>query len=290
MSSPHHTLSPHKCCLAKTKAPGECMEDKWRRLREGLGRTWRGEDAAWRAAEAVEERAKVERKALKERLWEAAVQHSATAVAPLQIAKPSRQMTVAGPSIPGCRASRVQDPCTRCHNKSTLCILGAAKGKTMACEACCHMKASCSWSKKMTRETQKQKQVQQSEETEDVEMVEVSKDDKDDKDDKVQLHFAVLPHLVEDHWDTLRALMMMLDKLSMDFLTFQQDLWDLGVTMLRVMEALANELQRLNDLKEEEMGKSKGKGKEKAKEEFRRARTDDDGDTEMGRAGPSSLV
>ncbi|KAG6326356.1 hypothetical protein ID866_12733 [Astraeus odoratus] len=31
-------------------------------------------------------------------------------------------------------------------------------------------------------------------------MVEVSKDN---EDDEVWLHFVVLPHLVEDHWDTL---------------------------------------------------------------------------------------
>ncbi|KAG6327460.1 hypothetical protein ID866_11629 [Astraeus odoratus] len=58
----------------------------------------------------------------------------------------------------------------------------------------------------------------------------------------------------------------------------------------RRMTAIANELWRANDLKEEEMGKSKGKGKER-EEGSRQGRTQDkDGDMEMGRAGPSSLV
>ncbi|KAG6326491.1 hypothetical protein ID866_12598 [Astraeus odoratus] len=35
MSSPCHTLSPHKCCLAKTKAPEEHMEEDWCLVFEG---------------------------------------------------------------------------------------------------------------------------------------------------------------------------------------------------------------------------------------------------------------
>ncbi|KAG6328263.1 hypothetical protein ID866_10826 [Astraeus odoratus] len=108
--------------------------------------------------------------------------------------------------------------------------------------------------------------------------------------EEVQLHFVVLTHLMEDHWDTLGALMMILDTLSMDFLAFQQDLWNLSMEMLRVMGIITNELWRENDLKEEEIGKTKGKGKEKA-QEFRRVRTEgDDRDMEMGRAGPLSLA
>ncbi|KAG6326506.1 hypothetical protein ID866_12583 [Astraeus odoratus] len=224
-------------------------------------------EAAKRATKAAEERADAERRALEEHLWEVVGQWLEMAVAPPQVAKPSRRMTVGGPSAPGWRASGVQDPCTWCHNKGTPCVLGAAKGKTMACEACHHAKVSCSWMKRVAGETWKRKWVQQLEE-----MVEVGKDD---KKEEVQLHFAVPPHLVEDHQDALRALTTTLDKL---------------VAMLRAMKAIANKLQRSNNLKEEEMGKSKGKGKEKAKEEFRRSRTDDDGDMEMGRAGPSSLV
>ncbi|KAG6328357.1 hypothetical protein ID866_10733 [Astraeus odoratus] len=30
MSSPCRTSSPHKCCLAKTKAPKECTEEEWK--------------------------------------------------------------------------------------------------------------------------------------------------------------------------------------------------------------------------------------------------------------------
>ncbi|KAG6329003.1 hypothetical protein ID866_10086 [Astraeus odoratus] len=110
----------------------------------------------------------------------------------------------------------------------------------------------------------------------------------DEDKDKEQSHFAVMTH-TEEHWDTLGALMMTLDTLSMDFHAFQQDSWSLGMSILRVMEAIANELQWLNNLKGEEMGK--GKGKEKAKEEGPRRRMEDNNrDTEMGRAGPSSLV
>ncbi|KAG6326009.1 hypothetical protein ID866_13080 [Astraeus odoratus] len=79
--------------------------------------------------------------------------------------------------------------------------------------------------------------------------------------------------------------------LSTEFYEFQRDYWGFSGEVLRVMDTIALELKRANDLKEEEMGRSKGKGKEKAQEEFRRARTeDDDRDMEMGRAGPSSLA
>ncbi|KAG6328948.1 hypothetical protein ID866_10141, partial [Astraeus odoratus] len=287
MSSPCHTLSPHEHCLAKTKAPEECMEEEWRlvsedqekkqrvevwkdkcqqRWKEADKRAWEeaehlackeatrkaqeeaerkveeeckaweaavrakeeakkkereereAKEAAKRAAEAVEERADAKRRALKEHLWEAAGQWSEMVVAPLQVAKPSGRMTMGGPSAPGQRASGVQDPCTWCCNKGTPCVLGATKGKTMACKACCHMK-----------------QLE--------EMVEVGKDD---EEEEVQSHFVVLPHLTEDHWDALGALTTTLDKLFMDFLAFQQDSWDLGVAMLRVMEAIADKLWRLN--------------------------------------------
>ncbi|KAG6327037.1 hypothetical protein ID866_12052 [Astraeus odoratus] len=210
-----------------------------------------------------------------------------TVVAPLWVAKPSGRVTVVGPSTPAQRASGVQDPCTRCCNKGTPCVLGTAKGKTTACKACHHMKVSCSWTKRVAREMQKRKQVQQSEEAEDVEVVEVGGDD---EEEEVCLHFVVLTHLTEEHQDALRALTTMLDTLSMDILKFWQDSWNLGVAILRAIEAITDELQRANDLKEEEMGKSKGKGKER-EERPRQGRTEDeDGDMEMGKAGPSSLA
>ncbi|KAG6328794.1 hypothetical protein ID866_10295 [Astraeus odoratus] len=109
-------------------------------------------------------------------------------------------------------------------------------------------------------------------------------------DMEVESHFAVPTHLTEEHWDTLRALMTTLDMLSMDFLAFQQDSWNLSVSILRVVEAIADKLQRSNNLKEEAMGKSKGKGKEEEEEPRRRRMEDKDGDMEMDRAGPSSLV
>ncbi|KAG6326775.1 hypothetical protein ID866_12315 [Astraeus odoratus] len=199
MSSPRCTSSPHKRCLAKTKAPKERTEEEWRLVSEGeldpvssddekmaemqdQEKKWRvevwkeecrqrrdeaekrareeaehlaceeatrkaqeeaerkveeerkaqeeaarvkeeverwakeeaerqakedaeREDAAWRAAEAVEERADAERRALEERLWEAVGQQSATAVAPPWVAKSSGRMTMVGPSVTGHRAS-----------------------------------------------------------------------------------------------------------------------------------------------------------------------------------------
>ncbi|KAG6326509.1 hypothetical protein ID866_12580 [Astraeus odoratus] len=238
---------------AERKAEEECkVQEEAARAREEAERLAKEatarEEAAQRAAEAVEERADTERRALKEWLWEMAGQWLETVVVPLQVAKPSGRMTMGGSSTPACRASGVQDPCTWCCNKGTLCVLGAAKGKTMACKVCHHAK------------------VQRSEEAEEIEAVNV-----DEEEDEEQPHFAVPQHLMEEHRDALRALTTTLDTL--------------------VIETIANELQRVNDLKEEEMGRSKGKGKEKAQEEFRRARTeDDDGDMEMGRAGPSSLA
>ncbi|KAG6326304.1 hypothetical protein ID866_12785 [Astraeus odoratus] len=242
------------------------------------------EEAAKRAVEAAEERADAERRAVEERLWEAAGQQLETVVAPLQVAKPSRRMTMGGSSAPARRASGVQDPCTWCRNKGTPCVLGATKGKTTACEACRHTKVSCSWSKRMVGESRKRKRVRRSEEADEIEAVNVGKDE-----DEEQPHFAVPQHLAEEHRDALGVLTMTLDTLSTDFLAFRWDSWNLGVSILRAMEAIANKLQWSNDLKEEAMGK--GKGKERAKEEGPRRRTeDDDRDTEMGRAGPSSLV
>ncbi|KAG6329424.1 hypothetical protein ID866_9665 [Astraeus odoratus] len=332
MSSPHHTLSPHVLCLAKTKAPQEHTEKEWwpvseehqvheeaekkvqeeakkKAWEEAKQKAWEEakrkaeeehkaqevavrakedverEEAVQRAVEAAEERADIKRRALEEQLWEAAGQWSEMAVAPPWVAKPSRRMTVAGPSIPEHRASGVQDPCTRCHNKGTPCMLGAAKSKTMVCEACHHTKASCSWSKKTVGETQKWKWVQRSEEMEEREVVDVDEDK-----DKEWSHFAVPNHLMEEHQDALRALAMTLDMLSMEFYKFQRDYWGFSVEVLKVMDTIAQKLKRANDLREEEMGRSKGKGKEKGEWPRRGRMEDKDGDTEMGRAGPSSLV
>ncbi|KAG6326914.1 hypothetical protein ID866_12175 [Astraeus odoratus] len=258
-------------------------EEAERLAKEAVAR----EEAARRAAEAMEERADAKRRALEERLWEAAGQRSETAVAPPRVAKPSGKMTMAGPSAPGRRASGVQDPCTRCRNKGTSCVLGVAKGKTSACKACRHAKVSCSWAKKTAGETRKRKRVRHSEETEGREVVDV---DVDDDEDEERSHFAVPTHLAEEHRDALRALMTTLDTLSTDLLEFRRDSWNLRVATLWAIETIADELWRANDLKEEELGKAKGKGKEK-EEGSRRGRTEDeDGDTEMGGAGPSFLA
>ncbi|KAG6330961.1 hypothetical protein ID866_8129 [Astraeus odoratus] len=196
MSSPHHTLSPHELCLAKTKAPREHTEEEWQliseeeehkvqeaavRAKEEAKRMAR-EVAERKEREAAEEWAYAEWRALEERLWELVAQCSEMAAAPPWVSKHSRRMSM--------------DPCTRCYNKGTLCVLGTAKGKTMVCKVCCHVKASCSWTKKMTGEAWKRKWVQHLEEVEDMEMVEVSEDD---KEEEVQSHFMVLIHLAEVH-------------------------------------------------------------------------------------------
>ncbi|KAG6328053.1 hypothetical protein ID866_11036 [Astraeus odoratus] len=311
MSSPHCTLSPHEILLVKTKAPHEHMEDEWwlvfeeeaerkveeehkaqaarakeeaeRRAKEDAER----EDAAQRATEAVEERANAERRALEERLWEVVGQWSVMAVAPLQVAKPSGRMTMVGPSAPGWRASGVQDPCTRYHNKGTPCMLGAAKGKTTACKVCHHVKVSCSWTKRTASKTHKQKQVQQLEDMEEKEVIDM---DTNEEEDKEQLHFAVLTHLMEEYRDALGALTTTLDTLSTEFYKFQRDYWGFSTEVLKVMDTIAQELKRANDLKEEEMGKAKGKGKEKEEGPRRGRMEDKDRDTEMGRAGPLFLA
>ncbi|KAG6327809.1 hypothetical protein ID866_11280 [Astraeus odoratus] len=300
MSSPHRTLSPHEHCLAKTKAPGECTEEEWQLISEGelnpmssnnkntvkmqdWEKRWRvevqkdkhqwrqdeaekraqeeakhlaceeaakkvqeeeeqkaqeeakrraeeeckvqevavrakekaekvakeatvREEAVKRVAEAVEERADTERRAVEEWLWEAAGQQSATMVAPLQVAKPSGQMTVAGPSTPGCRLLGCRTPAPGATTRAPLVSSALPKAKP----------------------------------------------------------WHVRPVIMQrGTLGALGALTTMLDTLSMDFLNFQQDSWNLRVAMLRVIEAITNELQRVNDLKEEEMGKSKGKGKER---------------------------
>ncbi|KAG6326793.1 hypothetical protein ID866_12296, partial [Astraeus odoratus] len=175
------------------------------------------ETAVRMAQEAAEAWADAERRALEERLWDVVAQHSETAVAPLQVAKPGRRMSVAGPSVPGRRASGVQDPCTWCCNKGTLCVLGMAKGKTMVCEVCHHAKVSCSWMKRMVGEVQKKKRVCRLEEVDNIEMIEA-------------------------------------DTLSTEFYEFRRDYWGFGGEVLRVMDTIALELKRANDLKEEEMG------------------------------------
>ncbi|KAG6325877.1 hypothetical protein ID866_13212, partial [Astraeus odoratus] len=184
-----------------------------------------------------------------------AAQCSEMVVAPPQVAKPGRRMSVVGPSIPGQRASGVQDPCTQCCNKGTLCVLSVAKGKTTACEACHHVKVSCSWTKRTAGEAWKKKWVHHSEEADDVEMVEVGEDD---EEEDAWSHFAVPPHLTQEHQDALRALTVTLDMLSMEFYKFWRDYWGFGREVLRAMDTIAQELKRANDLKEEEMGKAKG--------------------------------
>ncbi|KAG6326597.1 hypothetical protein ID866_12491 [Astraeus odoratus] len=134
-----------RACEEAAKKAREEAEEACK-VQEGAAKKEREErEAAMRKAwEAAEAWADAEQRALEERLWDAAAQRSETAVAPPWVAKPGGRMSVAGPSIPGQRASGVQEPCTQCHNKGTLCVLGAAKGKTTACEACRHTKVSCS--------------------------------------------------------------------------------------------------------------------------------------------------
>ncbi|KAG6326044.1 hypothetical protein ID866_13045, partial [Astraeus odoratus] len=295
MSSPRHTLSPHKTLMAKTKDPQEHMEEEWCLVSEGKLNpvlsndedtakiAWEEaehlackeatrkvqeeaerkaeeehkaqeeavkrereerETAAQMAWEAAEAWANAEQRALEERLWDMVVQRSEMVAAPLWVAKPGRRMSVAGPSIPGQWASGVQDPCTQYRNKGTLCVLGAAKGKTTACEACRHAKVSCSWMKRMAGEAQKRKRVHHLEEADDVEMLEAS-------EEETWSHFTVPPHLVEEHQDAFGVLTVTLDTLSTEFYEFWRDYWGFGGEVLRVMDTIALELKRANDLKEE---------------------------------------
>ncbi|KAG6325974.1 hypothetical protein ID866_13115, partial [Astraeus odoratus] len=209
---------------AERKAEEECKAQE-----EAVKR----EMATWMAWEAVEAQADAEWRALEERLWDAAAQRSETAAAPPQVAKPGGRMS------------------------GTLCVLGVAKGKTMACEACRHTKVSCSWMKRTVGEVQKKKRVRCSEEVDDVEMMEAGEDD---EEEETRSHFAVPPHLAEEHCDTLGALTATLDTLSTEFYEFRRDYWGFGGEVLKVMDTIAQELKRANDLKEEELGKAKGKG------------------------------
>ncbi|KAG6329681.1 hypothetical protein ID866_9409 [Astraeus odoratus] len=134
----------------------------------------------------------------------------------------------------------------------------------MACEACHHMKASCSWMKRTARETWKWKWV--SEETEAIEMVKVGEDDEEEGTD-------------DDPGHTVHGVLQIPEGL----LGFSREVF-------RVMDTITLELKWANDLKEEEMGKAKGKEKEKEEELRRRRMEDKDRDTEMGGAGPLSLV
>ncbi|KAG6327024.1 hypothetical protein ID866_12065 [Astraeus odoratus] len=179
----------------------EEAEKKEREEREAAAqKAWEAAEAQAdkerRAREAAEVWADAEERAVKERLWNVVVQHLEMVAAPPWVAKPGGRMSVVGPSTSGWRASGVQDPCTWCCNKGTCCVLGMAKGKTMACEVCCHVKVSCSWTKKMTGEVQKKKWVCHLEEVDDVEMVEASKDN---EEEDAWSHFAVPPHLAEEH-------------------------------------------------------------------------------------------
>ncbi|KAG6327459.1 hypothetical protein ID866_11630 [Astraeus odoratus] len=83
----------------KVQEEARAKEEAKRIAREAAER----EEAAKRVVEAAEETANVERRALEERLWEAAGQWSEMAVAPLWVAKPCGRMTMGGPSTPGWR-------------------------------------------------------------------------------------------------------------------------------------------------------------------------------------------
>ncbi|KAG6326292.1 hypothetical protein ID866_12798 [Astraeus odoratus] len=171
---------------AERKVEEECrVQEEAARAREEAKEATEREEAAKRAVEAAEERADAERRAVGEHLWEVAGQHLEMAVAPPQVAKPSRRMTVAGPRLLGSKIPVVS---------AATFVLGAAKGKTMACEVCCHAKVSCSWSKKMVGEPRKQKHVWRSEEAEDTEAIDMGEDE-----DEEQPHFAVPQHLAEEH-------------------------------------------------------------------------------------------
>ncbi|KAG6326943.1 hypothetical protein ID866_12146, partial [Astraeus odoratus] len=289
MSSPCCTSSPHEHCLTKTKGPKECTEEEWRLVSEGdldpvssddekmaemqdeAERRAR-EEAKHLACEEAERKAEEECKVQKEvaRVREEAERLAKEAAereeAAKRVAEAAEERADAERraieerlwEVVGQQSEMVVAPLQVAKLSGRMTVGGSSA------PAC---RASGVWSKKTVGESRKQKQAWRLEEMEEIEVVDV-----DEEEDEERPHFAVLQHLAEEHWDALGALMTTLDTLSTDFLEF------------RVIETVTNKLQRANNLKEEEMGRSKRKGKEKAQEEFRRARMeDDDGDMEMGK-------
>ncbi|KAG6331324.1 hypothetical protein ID866_7766 [Astraeus odoratus] len=66
-------------------------------------------------------------------------------------------------------------------------------------------------------------------------------------------------HLLEEHRDALGALTTMLDLVIWGIHYFQMQYWQANMQVLRRIEALMQEVKKLNVLKEEGLGKGKGK-------------------------------
>ncbi|KAG6329621.1 hypothetical protein ID866_9468 [Astraeus odoratus] len=162
-------------------------------------------DKEQRAREAAEAWVDDKQRALEDRLWEEESRWNAEkVVGPSPSSMSKRHSKGPGP----------QDPCVRCWSKGMHCIL-------------------CSWTKRLTNEKHKQKRVHRSEGRE---VVTVNKDEEEEEE---CLHFMVPPHLAEDHWDALRALIITLDTLSMEFYDFQRDYWGFSTEVLKVMDTIA---------------------------------------------------
>ncbi|KAG6328545.1 hypothetical protein ID866_10544 [Astraeus odoratus] len=207
---------------AKRRAEEECraQEEAARGAKEEAKRKER-EDAMQKARGAVEAQADKELRLAEERLWEEAVGGWLCLGLAL--------LVIVAPEV-----LALKDPCARCSGKGIHCVLSVAKGKTMLCEVCDHVKVSCSWSKKTVNEKHKQKRVQHSEEAEEAGVIDVDKDE----DEEEQLHFMVPAHLAEDHWGALRALMTTLDTLSTNLHAFWQDSWEVSIKTLRLIVML----------------------------------------------------
>ncbi|KAG6325979.1 hypothetical protein ID866_13110 [Astraeus odoratus] len=90
-------------------------------------------------------------------------------------------------------------------------------------------------------------------------------DDKEDDEDNGERDFMVLLALMQEHRDTLGALMMTLSTLLKEFRGYRHKQWDLHTCQVKGLKALQREMRKANTLKVKEL-EATTKGKEKAAE------------------------
>ncbi|KAG6327855.1 hypothetical protein ID866_11234 [Astraeus odoratus] len=191
------------------------------------------EEKAQRAEEAKQRAEEVTRAAEAQRRT-AEGQHKPSIVIP---AGGSLHRSTSGPSS-GARA-----PCDR--------------GKSTTCEACCKVKASCSWLKAAGGVTQKRRRTEAKEDD--------REDDEGDNEDDGKGDFMVPLALVQEHRDVLSALTMTLSALLKEFKGYHCEQWDLHTRQVKGLKALQREMRKANALKAKEL-KVTTKGKEKVTE------------------------
>ncbi|KAG6328282.1 hypothetical protein ID866_10807, partial [Astraeus odoratus] len=191
------------------------------------------EEEAWRAEEAKKEAKEAERAAEAQR-------RAADRQCKLSMVIPAGGSTCRSASglFSGTRA-----PCDRCTSQRPLlkCEPGVAKGKLTTCKPCHKAKASCSWLKTAGGETQKWRRMEAKEDD--------GEDDKEDNEDDSKGDFMVLLALVQEHRDTLGALMMTLSMLLKEFKGYCHDQWDLQAHQVRGLKALQKEMKQANAFK-----------------------------------------